>query len=406
MAGAGPMLDLLADNDFATSSESRSHSPHISRVTTIQYPGDSLVSKIRPVEGNSPTRQPDIVGESWGQEYQQSRNKVAPFDPANDGRGTGGFPHEILISPPSTTSRSSAIQDTSPQGNSSEESHSSVVEPGPNSEGKNELAMAEKDDSEALAGMPWHMLKIPISKVRPCVLEPTSETHASNYPTFGPKVQLALLDNPNPNSSGTTSGPFSFEQTTLSSVKHVSCRGDSFSTVGSHEGHHHASLPKQVTAVTSGDHSIDNCPTSYSLSLTSDKSLSRPDEFILLPSHSELSSGEVLEVTDIEAADPRASPMSKSDGATLDDYAQQISPPSNTRSEGGLAISESRQAAEHFATLATNSPVLYAPIPVSKLRPSFQTDYAADSQARGHSSIPKVGPFLELLGETRPIGRS
>ncbi|KAK9445538.1 hypothetical protein VB005_00650 [Metarhizium brunneum] len=307
------------------------------------------------------------------------------------------------MSQKSTTDSFNNIREMSPQDNSAGDSHttadngngcSSHLEIGKVSrlsevEGKDSSVQIAEEVSEETVDCLYIDLPVPVSKVRPCVLEPNLDMRTEDYPTFGPKVQPAT------------------EPRFDSIVNEVLCRGDSFSTVGSHKGHHHSSLARNIAPPASGDHSIEDCPTSYNLCFTTDKALNSLDRRPGSSNDGGPSCCEAPENTNGAPSRTFKLQLSEINWETLDKGIGPKYPSSNAQLEERLTQARKLgSVAGRHTTPESYSRILHAPVPVSKIRPAFHSETASNLQHYGHSSISKVGPSVECLRQSRQNGRS
>ncbi|TWU72483.1 hypothetical protein ED733_000638 [Metarhizium rileyi] len=344
-----------------------------------------------------------------------SKTKVAPFDPTKEKAFPAHLLEEKLICRQSTTDSFNVTRATSPQDNSARESNTTADnEKGLPKDVKVCSANRSSDvgvqdttlqlmqkTAEERDDVMCNGLRVPVSKVRPCVLEPNPDLQSSKYPAFGPKVQPAFHHKSKPNFSGSTEPIFDFI------VNQASCRGDSFSTVGSHEGHHHPSWPRKTAPVASDDHSIDNCPASYNLSLTIDerphlggRSESRDDGVFSSPKAQQDSVHVEAGMTKSQVSEANLDTSDIGSGWEHLYSNVELEEPSTTKAK------QLGPAAGDSPTPKPFSRILHAPIPISKVRPAFHMEPIYDLQAHEHSSTPKVGPSIECLRQGSRNGRS
>ncbi|KAG8427793.1 hypothetical protein J3459_006359 [Metarhizium acridum] len=315
----------------------------------------------------------------------------------------GHSPDDNLVSQQSTTDSFNNIREMSPQDNSAGDSHttadnengySSRLEVGKVNrlfevEGKDLSGQIAEKVSGEIADILYIDLPIPVSKVRPFALEPNLDMRTVNYPTFGPKVQPAT------------------EPRFDSIVNEVLCRDDSFSTVGSHKGHHHSSSARNIAPPASGDHSIEDCPTSYNLCFTTDKALNSLDRRPGSSNDGGPSHCEAPESTNDAPSRTFKLQLSEINWETLDKAIGPKYPSSNAQLEEHVTKARKFGSfAGRHATPESHSHILHAPVPVSKIRPAFQREIASNLQHHGHSSISKVGPSVEFLRQSSQNGRS
>ncbi|KHO11306.1 hypothetical protein MAA_11121 [Metarhizium robertsii ARSEF 23] len=307
------------------------------------------------------------------------------------------------MSQQSTTASFNNIREMSPQDNSAGDSHttaddengcSSHLEIGKVNrpfevEGKDlSVQIAEKVSEETADGL-YIDLSVPVSKVRPCALEPNLDMRTEEYLTFGPKVQPAT------------------EPLFDSIVNEVLCRGDSFSTIGSHKGHHHSSSARNIAPPASGDHSIEDCPTSYNLCFTTEKALNSLDRG---PGSSNVGGPSCREAPENTNGAPSRTfklQLSEINWETLDQGIGPKYPSENAQLEERFTQARKLgSVAGRHTTPESYSRILHAPVPVSKIRPAFHSETASNLQHYGHSSISKVGPSVECLRQSSQNGRS
>lgn len=303
----------------------------------------------------------------------------------------------------STTDSFNNIREMSPQDNSAEDSQTTADnENGCSShlgigkvnrlfevEGKDLFVQIAEKVSEQTADGLYIDLPVPVSKVRPCALEPNLDMRTEEYPTFGPKVQPAT------------------EPLFDSIVNEVLCRGDSFSTIGSHKGHHHSSSARNIAPPASGDHSIEDCPTSYNLCFTTDKALNSLDRRLGSSNDGGPSCCEAPENTNGAPSRTFKLQLSEINWETLDQGIGPKYPSSNAQLEERLTQARKLgSVAGRHTTPESYSRILHAPVPVSKIRPAFHSETASNLQHYRHSSISKVGPSVECLRQSSQNGRS
>lgn len=397
-----------AENVENRPSENTIRSPHETTLTAEDV-GYSYVSKIRPAEGYNSIRPAPNLGDSQRLSYGHHHMKVLPYSSVNDKSDLENFSGSKLISPSSTAVSLDYTQGTLYGDDLAGKSHTSTGDENKPREyheiSKVEVVSGpEEKDSPVHAANNAHIeaveifrlgSRLPVSKVRPYAPDSTSETQGMNCPVFGPKVQAAL---PPKRAKCSLDIPFSSAEPTLDSiVGPVSCRDDSFSTLGSHEGHHHSSpSPFHIEPRTSGDHSVD-------LSRSGDEGVNTSRRGSQVCDHNDPSGGKMFVEGDTILTEHTVSHLPK----TSDTSAEKQSSFSVTQSEKSSTNAIELKRTLRVSAIPESMPrFLHAPIPVSKIRPAFQTESTNELQGQGHSSVPKVGPIMGDSEQYSQTGRS
>ncbi|KHN96655.1 Major facilitator superfamily domain, general substrate transporter [Metarhizium album ARSEF 1941] len=414
MAHPAPSLQAIAaETGVMPSSEIVSHSPREPKLVT-RCQGHSCVSKVRPAEEDDPAHEPAALGRSQRLDSEHHPSAVALF---GTGKKTAHMVDSLddkLTSLPPTADSFNVSPDTSPQENSAGNSHATedIKNEMPrhldiygvsrcSSVQGNDLSgqIADKISGQTTPIL-YNDLSVPVSKVRPFASEPNLDIRTGSYPIFGPKVQTLLDPTPSHICSDVPMSSFSTEPTLDSVVNEISCRGDSFSTIGSHKGHHHPRSPRMMVPMTSGDHSIENCPASYKVSLTADEALNHSVMRSASPNGGGLSRcGTPANTNDTRSGASKLQLSGRNRETSDKEFARKY-PLANSQPEEALTrVKKPNSVAGRRTTPESYSRMLHSPVPVSKVRPAFQTESASNLQAHEHSSISKVGHVVDYPGQ-------
>ncbi|KAK2594428.1 hypothetical protein QQS21_007882 [Conoideocrella luteorostrata] len=380
-----------------------------------EHPGRSYVSKVRPEIFQYSTSDNDTNESGHGLSYRSAHSKVAPFDSGHEQASSPEPQDSSILSPSSTLVFSDDTQDTSVKDDSISE-----LFPMANSQlylrkfhetsKTNALSdTTETDSSSRVLGSPapscQSHYRVPISKVRPCVLDSNTENQASKHQGFGPKVQPAV-DLQAPGGRQTLGrfvtdmslGFFTTEAMAGPVMHPVSGRGSSSTPpMRSHTDHHSPALVGKTQPPITPEHPIEDCHienNTPNAPVEDVPQIGKQSKYCSIESDpNRRSSGHV------NASENNPSLEKTPHIADAATESTDLQKPLSTRAK--TPDDTQRHQTPGCPTgnplhTSTTPPLLHAPIPVSKIRPFFQARSTNGLEDHGRGSVPKVGPVFDL----------